>query len=318
MKGTPDSPHVRLHALGTYLPARRESTLERGEQFGFSHDFLEDVLGFVSRSIKESNEATSDLCVRAFQDLCDRSRLNKEDVQLVIVVTQNPDVRIPHTAAIVHNKLGLAKPCMTFDISQGCAGYCHGVAVAAGVMEMARLDHALLFTCDPYTSIIDRDDKDVALLFGDAATASYFTRVGSGYELIDANFGTMPGSHECLRCEDLLKMDGQAVFSNAAKQIPPSISALLQRNEMAVDDVDRFLLHQASKYIVEFIRTRLKIPPEKAPFVAAQYGNTVSSSIPLILQEHVAECELELLLLSGFGIGFSWGNNLLKAVRAEL
>ncbi len=314
---TPSSHDVRLHAIGTYLPSTRESNLERGAEFGFQSDFLKDVLGFVARSVKESNELTSDLCVRAFEDLCHRSRLKKEDVQLVTVVTQNPDVKIPHTAAIVHNKLGLAKPCMTFDISQGCAGYCHAVAITVGVMETTGLDHAVLFTCDPYTDIIDEHDKDVALLFGDAATASYFTRDGSGYRLIDANFGTMPDSHECLRCEDLLKMDGRAVFNNAAKQVPPSIIELLQRNQMAVDDVDRLLLHQASKYIVEFIRTRLEIPPEKAPFAAADYGNTVSSSIPLLLQECVSSCEFEVLLLSGFGIGFSWGNNLLKAVRAE-
>jgi 3-oxoacyl-[acyl-carrier-protein] synthase-3 len=189
------------------------------------------------------------------------------------------------------------------------------VAITVGLMNTLKLDHAVLFTCDPYHNIIDPDDKDVALLFGDAATASHFTRDGSGYRLIDASFGTLPKSSDCLRCDDLLKMDGHAVFNNAAKQIPASILELLQRNEMSIADVDRCLLHQASKYIVEFIRTRLKLPAEKAPFVAAEYGNTVSSSIPLMLREYVERCDQEVLLLSGFGVGFSWGNNLLRVTR---
>jgi 3-oxoacyl-[acyl-carrier-protein] synthase-3 len=315
---TSTPPPARIHAIGTYLPSRRESNREMAEAFGFQRDFLQDVLGFVARSVKETHETTSDLCVRAFDDLRQRASIDTDKIQLVAVVTQNPDLRIPHTAAIVHNKLGLAKGCMTFDISQGCAGYCHGVAIVTGLMESAKLDRAILFTCDPYTNIIDPTDKDVALIFGDAATASYFTRDGSGYRLIDSAFGTLPKSHECLRCDDLLKMDGYAVFNHAARQIPGSITELLGRNEMTADDVDRFLLHQASKYIVEFIRTRLKVSAEKAPFVAAGYGNTVSSSIPLMLQAEIAACERNVLLLSGFGIGFSWGNNLLKAVRAEI
>lgn len=317
MKQTPSPLPARIHAIGTYLPSRREPNRDLAETFGFKPEFIQDVLGFVARSTKEPNETTSDLCVRAFEDLCEHARIDTGQIQLAAVVTQNPDLKIPHTAAIVHNKLGLAKSCMTFDISQGCAGYCHGVAIIAGLMESANLDHAVLFTCDPYTDIIDATDKDVALLFGDAATASYFSREGSGYRLVDSNFGTLPKSYECLLCDDLLKMDGHAVFNNAAKQIPASIGELLARSDTPIEEVDRFLLHQASKYIVEFIRTRLKVSAEHAPFVAADYGNTVSSSIPLMLQEYVATCELDVLLLSGFGIGFSWANNLLRVARSE-
>lgn len=307
----------RINAIGTYVPELRESNYERAASFGFPGEFLQDVLGFVSRSVKDVDERTSDLCIRAFDDLCLRTGFEREQIQLLAVVTQNPDVKIPHTAAIVHNRLELSSKCMTFDISQGCAGYCHGVAVIIGLMETLKLRDAVLFTADPYMNIIDHEDKDVALLFGDAATATYFTRESNGYLLADASFGTLPNSHDCLRCDSQLTMDGQAVFNNAAKQIPASILELLDRNDLNVDNVDHFILHQASKYIVEFIRTRLKVSPNKAPFSAAEYGNTISSSIPLLLQESLTHFEHEVLLLSGFGVGFSWGNNLLNFIRDD-
>jgi 3-oxoacyl-[acyl-carrier-protein] synthase-3 len=311
-----DDKWPRVHAIGTYLPDKRESNAEKAKRFGFADDFLENKLGVLARAVKEPGETRSDLCIRAFSDLCSRTKLNPEDIQLAMVVTQHPDVNVPHVAAIVHNRLGLAKHCMTFDVSQGCAGYCHALTIVIGVMETAKLDHALLFTSDPYSDLVDGDDRDVAMLFGDAATASYITRSGSGYRMLDSNFGTLPDSYRCLFYRDRLEMDGAAVFKYAAQSVPPSIAELLERNRLEIDDVDWFLMHQGARYLVDFVRNRSKIPAAKAPFEAAEYGNTVSSSIPLMFQKHVDEATLETILLSGFGVGFSWGNNLMKLTRA--
>lgn len=311
-----DDKWPRVHAIGTYLPAKRESNAEKAKRFGFADDFLENKLGVLARAVKEPGETRSDLCIRAFEDLCTRTQLNAEDIQLAMVVTQHPDVKVPHLAAIVHNRLGLARHCMTFDVSQGCAGYCHALTIVIGVMETAKLDHALLFTSDPYSDLVDGDDRDVAMLFGDAATVSYITRSGSGYRMLDSNFGTLPDSYRCLFYRDRLEMDGAAVFKYAAQSVPPSIAELLERNCLAIADIDCFLMHQGARYLVDFVRNRSKIPAAKAPFEAAEYGNTVSSSIPLMFQKHVDEATLETILLSGFGVGFSWGNNLMKLTRA--
>jgi 3-oxoacyl-[acyl-carrier-protein] synthase-3 len=311
-----DDKWPRVHAIGTYLPDKRESNAEKAKRFGFADGFLENKLGVLARAVKEPEETRSDLCIRAFSDLCSSTELNPEEIQLAMVVTQHPDVNVPHVAAIVHNRLGLAKHCMTFDVSQGCAGYCHALTIVIGVMETAKLDHALLFTSDPYSDLVDGDDRDVAMLFGDGATASYITRSGSGYRMLDSNFGTLPDSYRCLFYRDRLEMDGAAVFKYAAQSVPPSIAELLERNCLAIDDVDCFLMHQGARYLVDFVRNRSKIPAAKAPFEAAEYGNTVSSSIPLMFQKHVDEATLETILLSGFGVGFSWGNNLMKLTRA--
>ncbi len=308
---------IRIRSIGIHLPSKRELNYEKAERVGFERDFLENKLGVVSRSVMEPGESTSDLGIRAFRALEQRSELSCDEIQLLVVVTQHPDFKVPHTAAIVHNRLGLAKHCMTFDISQGCAGYTHAVTIVAGLMDTAKLDHGVLITSDPYSDKIADDDRDVSLLFGDAATATYFSRAGSGYRLIDSNFGTLPDSYRCLMFRDHLEMDGGAVFKNAVKEAPPSIKELLERNCLSVNDVDLFLLHQGSKYLVEYVSRKMGVPPAKAPFEAREYGNTVSSSIPLMLQKHIDAAKLERIVLSGFGVGFSWGNNLLEFLKAE-
>ena len=309
--------HPRIQSIGVYLPTTRESNWEKAEQLGFERDFLEHKLGVVQRSIKEPGETNTDLCIRAFDDLRQKTNLPLDQIQLLAVVTQHPEFKVPHAAAVVHNRLKLTKQCMTFDISQGCAGYTHGVTIITGVMEAARLDHAVLITCDPYSDKVDPQDKNTALLFGDASTATYFTRSGPGYELIDSNFGTLPDSYGCLLFRNYLEMDGSAVFKHAVQEAPPSLEELLRRNGLSAADIDLFLLHQGSKYLVEYVARKMRVPVEKAPFEAANYGNTVSSSIPLMLQKHVDDNKMERIALSGFGVGFTWGNNLLQRTRLD-
>lgn len=312
---------IRISALGTYVPAGRASNLDLLPAFGLQEDFLRLKLGIVTRAVKEAGEETSDLCVKALEDLRTQVDISLADVQICCVVTQSPDKNIPHTAAIVHQKLGLSRPCMTFDISQGCAGYVHGIALVTSLMASLKLDHALLFTCDPYSKVVDPQDKNTALIFGDAASASYLCRGRAGYSLVDASFGTEPGSSSCLSLDGeprgaglgpTLKMDGAAVLFHATRVIPGSISALLDRHGLTSSDIDRFLLHPGSLRVVDLIKKAMKLPAEKAPFEIEHCGNTVSSSIPLLLKRHVLERDCKRLLLSGFGVGFSFGNGLIE------
>lgn len=306
-----------LTAIGTYIPEHREDNHDLLERFGVDEHFLTTKIGFRSRAVKSADEQTSDLCVRAFEDLRNQApELDVASVQLLCVVTQNPDVRVPHTAAIVHHKLGLPKTCMTFDISQGCAGYVHGLATVVALAERLRFDRALLFTADPYSTIVDPHDRNTALLFGDAATSTYLSTDSAGYRLVDASFGTVPGSSGVLWCQDRLTMDGRQVFLHAARHVPPSITDLLSRHDLSTIDVDRYLLHPGSKNVLDVLRRTLDLPQGSVPFEAEEYGNTVSSSVPLMLQHQLrAENPVGRILISGFGVGFSWGTALLELNR---
>lgn len=303
---------VRIGGIGGYIPARRESNAERLADFGLNEDFLSTKLGVYARALREPEEQTSDLCVRAFQDLLTQLTVPVSGIQLCCVVTQNPDLNIPHTAAILHEKLDLPRSCMTFDVSQGCAGYTHGLAIVSAIMDRLALDHALIFTCDPYSKVVDRTDKKTALIFGDGASVSYLCRTGGGYALVDANFGTVPGSASCLVSNGVLKMNGLAVAMNATREVPVSIRTLLENNDKTLEDIDLFLLHPGSKRVIDIIRKELKLDSVRLPFEIAEYGNTVSSSIPLMLKRHLRQKIHKRLLLSGFGVGFSWGTCLIE------
>jgi 3-oxoacyl-[acyl-carrier-protein] synthase III len=305
---------LRVTGIGVDIPSSRQPNLPLLSSFGVDEDFMRRKIGVVRRSIKAPEQQTSDLCLEAFHDLVRKfPNVDVDSIDLLCLVTQNPDSRIPHTSAVIHQMLGLPTSCMTFDLSQGCAGYTHALAVAMSLAERFSFDRALVFTCDPYSTIVDPSDRDTALLFGDAATVSYLQRSEPGYRLVDAAFGTRPGSAAVLRYEGRLIMEGREVFQHAAREVPPAIRRILVRNRLSNDDIDLFLLHPGSKYLLDVLRRDLGITEEKLPFEASEYGNTVSSSIPLMLASRLgAGRSAARILLSGFGVGFSWGTCLIE------
>jgi 3-oxoacyl-[acyl-carrier-protein] synthase-3 len=307
-----------LCAVGVWLPPQMVDNVKLAARLKVERDFLEDKLGFTRRVVKAPNETTSDMCVLAYRDLQRRTSIEPSSVELLCVVTQNPDSGIPHCAAIVHEKLELSAHCMTFDLSQGCAGYAHGLVVTTSLMEHLGFNDAIVFTCDPYSTIVDGDDRNTALIFSDAASATLIRRSSDfGYRIVDADFGTSPGTSACLRRDTVLRMDGRAILTNAAHTVPGSILRLLERNSLKTMDIDLFLLHPGSKYVVDLLRAELGVDSRVAPFMAGDYGNTVSSSIPLMLAELWSHQPARRILLSGFGVGFTWGTCLLESTEGK-
>ncbi len=222
-------------------------------------------------------------------------------------------------SAILHNKLEMQKNCITFDISQGCSGYCHAIEIVKDIMISRNIKKALIFTCDLYSKIIDMKNRDVNMIFGDAATVTLLDNEEGKYAILDSDFGTLPNSNDCLSIKNgKLEMNGNQVFNYACKEVPYAIKQLLSKNNLTIDDIDCFLLHQGTKFMVEFIRKLLKIPEEKAEFSAINIGNTVSSSIPIQLVENMKKKhKKDYVVLSGFGVGFTWGNVLIKIERED-
>lgn len=304
----------RLTSVAFYIPNHYESNIDLLQGFGIEESFLKDKIGFIKRAIKSPLEKASDLCCYAFDNLLKKYQLRKSDIKILIVVTQNPDKKIPHTAAIVHNKLQLESECMTFDISQGCSGYVHALVVASSLLSNFKEGKALIFTSDPYSEIVNPNSKNEALLFGDAASVSVISFNEPGYVIGGSCFGTAPNSNGCLECILELKMSGAEVFGNVMRYVIPSVKSLLHELDKSNNDIDLFLLHQGSKYIVTSIRENLNIENHKAPFIAEEYGNTVSSSIPICLESIFLNEQFKTIFLSGFGVGFSWGNCILYLV----
>jgi len=303
---------IGIEAIGTYIPEKRIDNLARMQNFGVDEVFLRSKTGMLNLAVKDDEEDTSDLCVSAFSDLQSKVSFDMAEIDCLVVCTQNPDGHgLPHTSAIVHGKLGLPTSCAVFDISLGCSGFVYGLSVIQGFMLANGFQKGLLFTADPYSKIVDGKDKNTSLLFGDAATVSLISdapRWKTGKFL----FGSQGAENEAIKVQadsGKLDMNGRAVFSFTATVVPSHIRDMLRMNDLIVEDIDLFALHQGSRFIVDTLQKRLRLEAAKVPFVAENYGNTVSSSIPLILS--ALSGHERKIVISAFGVGLSWASTVL-------
>jgi 3-oxoacyl-[acyl-carrier-protein] synthase-3 len=295
--------------IGTYIPARRITTEFLAPALGISADTLKHRIGFSSLARKEDGEETSDLACKAVLDLMRRHPLDPHDVGCLVVVTQTADgTGIPQVSALLHGRLKWPAAIPAFDLSLGCSGYVYGLAVVAALLALTNGDHGVLVTADPYSKIVDPMDRGTALLFGDGASATLIERDGP-WRLGRFDFGTAGAHTQYLRtdCRRQLRMDGQAVARFCMREIPKSIDRTLALNGIAPADVDRYVLHQGSRTVVEGISNAIDTE-DKTPFLAGSIGNTACSSVPIALREVMDTCpSARNIILSSFGIGMSWG-----------
>ncbi|MCB1230176.1 MAG: ketoacyl-ACP synthase III [Verrucomicrobiae bacterium] len=306
---------IGIEAIGTYLPARRIDNLERAAGFDCDEEFVENKLGVLEISQAAEDEDAFSLAANAVEDLRARTGLEMDEIEVLVLVTQTPGKLIPHVSARLHGEIGLTDRCACFDISLGCSGYVYALTVVKALMEAQGFRRGLIVTSDPYSKIVDAGDRNTAMLFGDAATATLLSD-RPVFEIGRTTMKTRGASHRELMSTDSgnLHMNGRAVFTFCAQNVPPDIREAAELNGVTVEDIDLFLVHQGSKFIVDTIRNRLGLSEEKMPFGAVAYGNTVSSSIPLLLAERVASPESRRIMISGFGVGLSWASSLLTRV----
>jgi 3-oxoacyl-[acyl-carrier-protein] synthase-3 len=303
-----------IKQIASYLPNKKISNYDKKDKFNLDDDFIENKIGVKYHTIKEDDEKASDLCIKAYANLIHKLDIDKNNIDCVIVITQNPDFNIPHTSAIVHGKLKLSQNCACFDISLGCSGYIYGLSNILSFMQVNGLNHGLLFTADPYSEIINHEDKNTDLIFGDGATVTYISH-NSLYIPKSFMFGTNGSAYKEILCDETLYMNGRAVFSFTATTIPKHIKSILENNNLEDKDIDKYILHQGSKYIVDTIRKRLKISKNKVPFDMYEYGNTVSSAVPLILEKELYKDNNQKMVLCAYGIGLSWGSAILEKIK---
>jgi 3-oxoacyl-[acyl-carrier-protein] synthase-3 len=297
-----------IEAIGSYLPQTKVDNHEAGKRWDLKSDFIESKIGVIERLVKNADEDTSDMAIKAFEALRQKSGSDLTDIDVLVVVTQNPDHNIPHVAGLVHGKLGLPHSVSAFDISLGCSGYVYGLSILAGFLQSVGMTRGVLITADPYSKVIDPDDKNTVLLFGDAATA---TLIGPDPVYTAHSFagGSQGDLKRALICEDgRLEMNGRDIFNFAATSIPGLIEQTLDRADLTLDEIDAFLFHQGSGYILDTLARRMKLDPEKVMRGLDHVGNTVSSSIPLLLEVEIDADRREKLLLCGFGVGLSYAS----------
>lgn len=309
---------IYLDSIGYYLPESEHCNADKMQEFAINEAFLQQKIGILALRRKHSAEETSDLCVQAYLDLKKKVGFTEEDIDCLVVCTQNPDgYGLPHTSAIVHEKLNLQSSCAVFDISLGCSGYVYGLSILKGFMQVNRLQRGILITADPYSKVIDEIDKNTSLLFGDAAAATLLScqpaNQAQAWDIGECVFGSDGKKQRAIHVDASsrkLMMNGRDVFNFAATVIPHAILDSIEKNHLHIEQIDRFLIHQGSQFIVDTIQQKLGVSKDKMPFCAQYYGNTVSSSLPMLLKDSMLQDKM--VLICGFGVGLSWGSCVLR------
>ena len=305
-----------------YLPEKIIDNQYLSANAGIDIQFLEQKVGIKERRIAAENELSSDMAVSAGKILFEKTDVKPEDIEMLILVTQNPDYRLPTTACLVQNKLGLKKSVMAFDMNLGCSGWTYAVPLAGNFIKNGNFKNALIITSEQYSKIIDYKDKNTASIFGDAAAATLLSACEDGFGVMDYNFGTDGSGADKLICynsgvfknnekSNYLYMDGREIFKFTVVTIPQYINELLKKNNLQMKDFKYVILHQANQYMLKEMQKRLKVSDEQMVIEMEMFGNTVSSTIPIAMKKLLKNSNLnkgDLVLFSGFGVGLSWAN----------
>jgi len=326
-------PGVRMRGVVSALPERR---LENGDFTGrFGEDAVRDVtrmIGVQTRYWVPPGQTTSDLCLVAGERLLERMAWARDSVDALIFVSQTPDQRLPATACVLHNRLGLAPHCQAFDVGLGCSGYVYGLWLASTLIT-AGCGRVLLMAGETSSLLIDHDDRGTALLFGDAGTATALERDdeapvttfvlgtdgGGASNLIVPAGGFRAPAEDARRTgpfnPEHLYMDGGEVFAFTLRAVPKLVADTLAHAGCAVEDVDAFVLHQANRFMLNHIAKKIGARLEQAPINIDRFGNTSSATLPLLLTTDLAERLMAAparIALVGFGVGYSWGAALMQ------
>lgn len=298
---------------------------------GFEPGEVEKVVrmaGVKTRHIADGTICSSDLCIAAGRRLLDLTSWEPGSIDALIFVTQTPDYLLPSTCSLAHRALGLKDSCAAFDVGLGCSGYPYGIWLAASIMNSPGIKRVLLLHGETPTRFSDKSDRAVALLFGDAGSATaietddrkprsdwWFSMHtdGSGFrDLIIEGGGFRARFPEDAR-KNFVAMNGANVFNFTIKRVPTMIEDTLRAAGSAHEEIDYFIFHQSNQFIMRHLANKAKIPDAKIPLIIGKFGSTGGPSIPLTITQggltRVSERSLRLLLL-GYGVGLSWGSAL--------
>ncbi len=328
--------NIAITAIAAAVPEKEIDNLEYTHFM--TREEIETVVkmtGIAKRRFASKNTCSSDLCISAAKDLFLQTSLDIEQIDVVIFVSQTPDYRTPPTSMMIVDKLGLGKKVGAFDINLGCSGFIYGMQTAFLYANQPGIRKVLLLNGETKSKAYSTKDKATSLLFGDGATATLIEKVeydnptimsmnsnGGGYHyiLMPAGGYRKPSSMETLlertypdgsiRTEEQGTMDGEAVFNFTITDVPKDIKATIQESNFSLEDFDYYIPHQANRFITNHIGKKFKIPLEKTLYSMEKYGNTSSVSIPLTICDNFEKGKIEtksLALITGFGVGLSWG-----------
>ena len=330
--------HVKISAVAACVPPAKEYNADLGYLIPLEEiEKTIHAIGIREKRITDASTCASDLCVKAAEQLFRDNRIDRNTIDMVLFMSQLPDYRMPATAPILQHRLGLPKSTAAMDLALACSGYVYALSAAMSYASIPGLNRVLLLDGDTVSKVVNKMDKVNVHLYGDAGTAtliekspeatpSCFTLYsdGSGEDAVKIKAGgaRYPATAKNLtphtddegniRSDNEVYMDGMDVFNFALSNVPKSVKEICEIGGTTLSEIDHIVLHQANKFMTDFIIKRLKYPLDRVPYSLDRYGNTSSASIPLTLSSELSGKRPGKVILCGFGAGLSWGTGLVS------
>lgn len=298
-----------IWGIGTYIPTEVMTNHDLEKRLDTTDEWIRTRTGIKERRIAADDVDTSDMSIAAAKQAMADADITPEDLDLILVATVTPDQAFPSISTMVQKALG-AKHAAAMDISAACAGFMYGLITGKQFIETGDYKHVLVIGTEKLSKVVDWEDRNTAVLFGDGSGAVVMGPVADDRGILSFELGADGTGGDHIRLEEHLMMNGREVFKFAVRQMGESSLHVVEKAGLTKDDVDFLIPHQANIRIMEAARQRLDLPEERMSLTVDKYGNTSSASIPLSLAYEVSNNKIkdgDTLVLVGFGAGLVWG-----------
>lgn len=317
---------VSITGVGSYVPEKVLTNHDLEKLVETSDEWITSRTGIKERRIAAEQEFTSDLAAKAAARAIKMAGITAQQIDLIIVATITPDMPFPSTACLVQQKIGAGR-CAAFDLEAACSGFIYGLEIGQQFIMSRTYDTVLVIGAEKLSSIVDWNDRNTCVLFGDGAGAVIMQNRAHSHGLLTAVMGadgskadllSMPGGgSRCPATQDsvaarrhYLRMDGKETFKNAVQAMLTAAQEALRRCEVDISRIKCVIPHQANRRIIDAVGERLGVAPEQLFVNLDRYGNTSAASVAIALDEAVSSGRVargDLILLVVFGAGLTWG-----------
>jgi 3-oxoacyl-[acyl-carrier-protein] synthase-3 len=330
-------PYATIGPIAVHFPARVETNAELKAAYpGWDMDLIAEKTGILQRYVAAENETASDLAVEACEKLFAETGIDRASIDFLLYCTQTPDYPLPTTSCLIQQRLGLPTHCGALDFNLGCSGFVYGLGLADGLIQSGSAKRVLLVTAETYSKYIAPDDRSIRTIFSDAAAAT-LVEVAEQRSLFGFRYGTDGRGADTLlvadggaRCEpdrirprhrkrwnSRLYMDGPSLINFTVDAVPRLVAEILASEKFTDDDIHSYLMHQATRKMLEQLQQRMELDEARLPIELAHCGNTVSATLPILIHDLRAGGKLpeqSLNMLVGFGVGWSWAGCLWRTL----